>query len=95
MRRLALALTLLGFSGCRGETARPEDCSRILDRLVEVELHELGFRDAVLAARKRVEIHRLLDVEIDRCVGGRMRRDALACVEKAMTAEEIIHGCLE
>jgi hypothetical protein len=95
MRRLAMVLALWGFAGCRSETARPEDCSRIFDKLVEVELHELGFRDPALAIRKRADLQKILGAEIARCAGGRMRADALACVDHAHTAEEIVHGCLE
>jgi hypothetical protein len=81
--------------GCKTERARPEDCERIFNRLVEVELYELGFRDPVLAQRKQAQLHRVLEEGMGRCVGGRFRPDALACVQGATRAEDIVHGCLE
>jgi hypothetical protein len=95
MRRLAILAALLGLSGCSRERAKPEDCQRIFDRLVEVELHELGYRDPALAQRRHEELRKLLTDEAARCVGGRMRPDALVCVERAQKAEEIVHQCLE
>jgi hypothetical protein len=95
VRRIALLAAVLGLSGCSRERAQPEDCERIFDRLVEVELHELGYRDPALAQRRRQELRKLLADELGRCVGGRMRPDALICVERAQKAEEIVHQCLE
>ena len=79
---------------CRRERATPEACGEILDRIVEIELNEQGFRDASLARRKKLEMRRLFEPDLRRCAGGKLRPDALACVKSARTTEEIAHVCL-
>jgi hypothetical protein len=95
MKRALLVTAMLGLAGCPTRQAGLEDCQRIFDRLVKVELDELGYRDPALAQRRREELGRLMADDIARCVGGQMRPDALACVDRARRAEEIVHLCLE
>ena len=90
---IVIGLAIGGGPACMGERARPEDCARILDHLVELELQEQGFRDPALAARKKVEMHRLFEPDLRRCAG-RRSPGALACVAAARTTEEISHACL-
>lgn len=95
-RAVALALLLLlspGF-GCRRERATLEQCQEILDRIIQLEMRESGFRDPVLLQRRREEFRRLLAPELKECEGKRMRSDALACVKGASNPEEISHRCL-
>jgi len=87
----ALAGTL---TSCQGEQATAEFCSVVLDRIVEVELTELGFRDLALAEMKRRDMRRLFAGDIQRCVGRRVAPGALACVRAAASTEEIAHQCL-
>jgi len=87
---LALGLA----SGCARERATGEACSAILDRIVYIELQEQGFRDPALASRKREELRRVLHPELARCQGRGLPEGALACVERAQSAEEISHVCL-
>jgi hypothetical protein len=81
-------------SACRRQAATPEDCRAILDRIVELELHELGFRDPALAQRKADEARAALAPDLARCHGVRLRPGALDCVRQASTVEEISHRCL-
>ncbi|MGD0835225.1 MAG: hypothetical protein ABSB49_01105 [Polyangia bacterium] len=80
--------------GCYGQRASASDCARILDRIVELELRERGFHDAALLERKRVELRRSLARDLDECRGKPLRRDALACVSRATSSEQISHLCL-
>jgi hypothetical protein len=90
----ALLCTLFGVLGCRSTRATADDCARILDKIVELELHERGFRDPVLLRRKRDELHRRLGSELIECEGKLMRADAIGCLQHAKTTEEISHECL-
>jgi hypothetical protein len=95
--RIARALgiaALLFASGCRRHVVTAPECEKILDRIVDLELHELGFRDPVLAQRKEVELRRTLAAELHQCEGVRVREGALECVATAATVEEISHRCL-
>ncbi|MEZ4450633.1 MAG: hypothetical protein R3B09_14220 [Nannocystaceae bacterium] len=95
---LALGLAAwLGLSvgaGCRGEAASAEQCARILDRIVELELREQGYRDPELARRKQAEFRRLFAEDLGECVGRRLPPAAMACIEAAVSAEQVSHLCL-
>lgn len=94
MKRRWLPLALILAAGCGNGRASHDDCTAILDRIVELELREMGFRDPALVERKRAELHRTLAPEIGRCTGRRLPVDALACVRQATTAEDVSHRCL-
>ena len=91
---MGAALLVSCAMGCRRERATPEACAEILDRIVEIELNEQGFRDIALADRKKLELRRRFEPDLRRCAGGKLRPDALACVKSARTTEEIAHTCL-
>ena len=92
---LALLIALVAATGaCRRRRATAEDCARILDRIVELELRERGYHDRALVERKRRELRRELQAELEHCRGKRLRSDALDCVERATGTEEISHRCL-
>jgi hypothetical protein len=82
------------FAACGGQPATPEVCEAILRRIVTLELRERGFRDPVLAHRKQGELETLFARELGQCTGRRLRQGALACVERATSAEQISHRCL-
>jgi hypothetical protein len=93
---LALAVWLaVALSGCKRERATPELCGRILDRIVELELGERGYRDQVLVERKKAQLRVRFADELGRCVGRGVRAGARACIDKARHTEEISHRCLE
>ena len=96
MRRLALSLgfSLLLAGGCRRHRMSAEECGLVLDRIVELELAERGFRDPVLAGRRQREIRARLSSELAGCHGRRASRDVSACVRGATSAEQISHVCL-
>jgi hypothetical protein len=93
MRSRLLLLAVL-VAGCRRHTTTAEDCGRILDRITDLELAERGFRDPALAARRRADVRARFAEELAACVGRSAGAGAMACVERARTAEEISHRCL-
>jgi len=92
---LTLVIAFGGFvGGCRREAATQAQCAEVLDRIIQLELAEQGFRDPVLVARKQVELRALLAPQLTACVDRRLPAGALECVRRARTAEEISHACL-
>jgi hypothetical protein len=94
MVALALFLLLAPALGCRRERATLALCQEILDRIVQLEMREAGFRDPALVQRKREELRKVLGPELKECEGKPIKSDALACVRTAPSAEEISHRCL-
>ena len=87
-------LALVQGVGCRSRRASPEDCDRIFDRMVDVELKELGYRDPALSELKRNQLKQRFAAEIGKCVGGKLSSKGLSCIETAQTTEQISHLCL-
>ncbi|MEA2697422.1 MAG: hypothetical protein QOI66_1693 [Myxococcales bacterium] len=92
---LTAAVTGLAVSGCHRRAATKDDCRDVLDRLIQLELTESGFRDPTLAARWTSELHRQLAPQLDRCLGKRVPTDLRICLSVARTPEEIAHRCLK
>ncbi|MCB9755326.1 MAG: hypothetical protein H6713_35750 [Myxococcales bacterium] len=91
---LLVLATLAPLSACRDTRATPEECARILDRMVEIELTRQGYRDPVLLERRRVELRGRYRAELDACVGRRLHEGAMECVDRADDIETLIHACL-
>jgi len=68
----AVLCSTLSALGCRSEHATATDCAYILDKIVDVELRERGFRDPALSRRKRDEVRRSLGAELLECEGKRL-----------------------
>ena len=81
-------------TGCGGRPATREDCRQVLDRLVDLELQERGFRDPALAARSRAQAEKTFTGDLSSCEGKRIPSTALACVRSATSSEEVSHRCL-
>ncbi len=92
--RFVIGVMLVLAAGCRGERATRRDCERILERIVEIELSERGFKDPMLTKLKQITLARKLAMELDACVGRRLGKDAMACVEAARSVEALTHECL-
>ena len=89
------ALLLLGVGvGCQRDRATTEQCAMIFDRLVELELREMGFRDAELTRRRQTELRARHRDELATCVGRPLSAEAVRCVQAAESAEELSHECL-
>jgi hypothetical protein len=91
-----LVFAVGGFLGCDRHPASAEECAAILQRLVELELGESGYRDPVLRARWQQDLGRRFALDLDRCQQGRKVRDSLrTCLASARSSEEITHRCLD
>lgn len=89
---LGFGATLLACD--EGPRATHADCVAIVDRIVDIELHEQGFRDPALAIRRRREMRKRLELDIRRCVGRRLPKGAMRCVKQARGVEDLSHHCL-
>jgi hypothetical protein len=98
IRRVALAAVLAGGSligGCHRHVASAADCRAVLDRLVELELKESGYRDPALAPRWQQELARRFAADLRHCQALRVRDDLPGCLRVAENPEEIAHRCLK
>ena len=93
----ALSLTLSSVcGGCeRASEATEAECRALFERLVTLELQEMGYRDEALAERWRVTLSQRYQGHIQTCVGRPLPPDALTCAERVRHAEELTHECLQ
>src|SRR5258706_15101556 len=97
------SLMLVGFlvamvfssTGCQRHAASGAECAAVLDRLVELELNESGYRDPVLRARWQQDLGQRFAPEVARCRGLSVRDDLGKCLAAARSPEEITHRCLQ
>jgi len=94
IRRISLVL-LLAATGCNRHPASPGECEAILNRLIELELSDSGYRDPVLRARWQQDLGRRFAPELDRCHGREVPSSLGACLTRAHHSEEIVHQCLD
>jgi hypothetical protein len=90
---VVLLAGLLLFA-CDERTATEVECRAIFDRIVDIELRELGFRDPELSERKRVELRRVHAGQLQSCVGLPLPAHAMSCVAHAETTEQLSHECM-
>jgi hypothetical protein len=89
-----VAPVFLGFLLACGRPATHDDCERIFQRIVELELRDLQTTDPAVVAKKTQELRTAYGAELEGCVGKRIRKDLLGCLEKATQASDVDH-CLE
>ena len=82
-------------SGCNRHPASAGECEALLNRLIEIELSESGYRDPVLRTRWQNDFGHRFAVDLDRCRGRDVRSSLRSCLARAQSSEEIIHGCLD
>ncbi len=88
-----VGLGTLALVGCR--RANEQDCERIIDRIVQLELEEQGITDPkVIEKRKRETRDQKREELLEGCVGKRISESALACIDNAKTSKEITEKCL-
>ena len=95
MRWLVAALCFAWVPSCARELASEQQCHAIFDRIVDIELEELGFRDPALAARHKADLQRRYARTLRDCVGHAISERAMTCVATARTTEELSHKCLQ
>jgi hypothetical protein len=94
-RWFVLVVAVAAAPGCRRHPASEVDCQQVLDRIVELELREQGYRDAVLRTRWQRELEHRFAPGLKRCRGLEVRNDLRACLAAAQSSEEITHHCLK
>jgi hypothetical protein len=88
-------VVILASAGCVRHKATTGDCSAILDRIIELELVESGYRDNVVRARWKGDIGRRFAPDVERCQGLAVKDDLHRCLELVRTSDEIVHNCLD
>lgn len=81
-------------AGCSGRRATRADCQLIVDRVITIELGELGYRDAVFARKKTSDLRERLKSRLEGCIGRALPDHALTCIPNAQTTEALSHDCL-
>lgn len=74
--------------------ATRSECEEIFERLVTLELTEMGYRDPVLASRQQATLSARFADSLEACVGQSLPDGAMDCVATAATAEDLSHHCL-
>lgn len=87
------AIALVTLAACHRATE--QECKQIIDRIVELELREQGITDkAMVEQRKQAARAHKHDELAKDCVGKRISKSALQCIQSAQTADEITDKCL-
>ena len=82
--------------GCeRHQEATLPECRALFERLVTLELQEMGYRDKALAERWRDTLSQRYQAHIQACVGRPLPPNTLLCAERVRHAEELTHECLQ
>jgi hypothetical protein len=91
-----VVLISIALSGCeRGAPATQAECALIFDRLVELELQEMGYRDPVLLKLWQGRLAVRHEGLVSSCVGRRLPPGAMECVRRVASAEALSHECLD
>lgn len=91
MAALIFASFLLG--GCRKATE--QDCEKIVDKMIELELKDQGVTDPKTVEVRKTETKAKRRGDLIRsCVGKRVTTSALTCIDTAQHADEITEKCL-
>ncbi|MCL2825551.1 MAG: hypothetical protein FWD57_16285 [Polyangiaceae bacterium] len=87
-------LTSCLITGC--QSASQQDCERIIDRIVELELKDQGITNPELVRQRKAETHARKQEELVKgCVGKRIGKATMACIESAESSVEITEKCLQ
>lgn len=89
---VTLLLVGLGVGAC-GRPATEDECREILRRTAELEMQgRLGSRELIEAEIKALQ-ESMQSQMMKKCVGKRITDEAMECVRKAKTAEELSQDC--
>ncbi len=92
---LSIIMILVALSACEPQRASVEQCRQIFDRMVELELRQMGFQDPALAKRRQADLAARFEQELDACVGRPIPESAMACVAKAKNIQSLLQDCLD
>jgi len=92
--RAALVCFALAIAGC-GHAATRAECDEIFDKSAEIELRSQNVTDPAEIQKRTAAVRAARGEELTKkCVGRRITKNALECVRKATTAEQV-DRCLE
>lgn len=87
------ALFAVAVCGC--QQASTEQCERIVERIVQLELKQQGIRSpALLEKRTKETLAQKKHQWLEGCVGQRISQTAIDCINRATTPEQITDSCL-
>ncbi|MBL90692.1 MAG: hypothetical protein CMH56_02630 [Myxococcales bacterium] len=89
-----MLFVMVSASSCQSERATPEQCRIIFNRLLALELAEMGFNDPALEERRQVDFAYRYRKQIVSCAGRKIPPGALKCVRSAKSSESVSHDCL-
>ena len=92
-----IVITMIGLTSltaCEPERATRLQCEEIFERLIILELREMGFNDAELSKRWTARLGARYRAELEECVGKEIPTKAMRCIESAKSAEVLSHTCL-
>lgn len=93
---LAAAALFSTSPACRPErTATPAECNEILDRMVQLDMVALGFRDPELTRMKQQELKTQFSTALHECSQLTIHPGAMDCVRRAATTQELVEQCLK
>ena len=96
LARLSLALPLVASLAAGCWSATEHDCERIIDRIVELELKEQNITNPALVEQRKKETHaNKRDELLGGCVGNRIGKSSMSCIENAETSKDITEKCLQ
>jgi hypothetical protein len=84
---LALIFSCI-FAGC-GRPATVEDCNKVVEKNVEVQLKKGNITDPGDVEREKVRVKASLSDKIAQCPGRRITDGMMRCVDQAETSEQI------
>ncbi len=91
----ALWLSPLLLSAC-GQPLTLEDCERIVARITELELQAADVSDQSEVKSQVADTKNTFKEQaLNDCVGRRLPKSALRCVEEAKTARQIVDECFD
>ncbi|HTM44891.1 MAG TPA: hypothetical protein VL137_08050 [Polyangiaceae bacterium] len=89
---VCLSLSLLGC----GRPATVQDCEQIVARITELELKHASVTDPAVVAEEVNKNKQLFhDRAMAQCVGRRVTKSFLHCIDSAQTADQLLGECLE
>lgn len=93
LKSFLLLAVALSSTGCRYATE--QDCERIIDRIVELELKEQGIKDPKLIEQRKADTRQQKREELlAGCVGKRISDSAMTCIDNAESSRDITEKCL-
>jgi uncharacterized protein YicC (UPF0701 family) len=74
--------------GC-GRPATEEDCNKVVEKNVEVQMRKMNITDPTAVGREKERIRASLQPQIKQCIGRRVTESIMRCVDRAETPEEL------